>query len=118
MTTFIFSEEDIKRTKKVADIITSSLATHLTIQELAQKVKLPKKKLKYAFKHFYGLGIYSYLQYKRMEKAKELMLAGMPIKLIILEIGYTDEANFNKAFKKVFKQPPIAWKKSQMIRTG
>jgi AraC family transcriptional activator of pyochelin receptor len=110
------TDDDIERAKKVALIITSSLQTHYTIAELSKKVKLPEKKLKYAFKKAFGTGIYSYLQTKRMLKAQELMLEGKPIKLIIPEIGYDSSSNFAKAFRKVFKESPVAWKNSQLQR--
>lgn len=112
------TSEDIERAKKAAVIITTALDIHFTIHELAKKVKLSEKKLKYAFKEEFGVGVYSYLQRQRMLKAKILMLQGQPIKLIIPEIGYENESNFCKAFRKVFKETPVAWKKNQLQRTA
>jgi AraC-like DNA-binding protein len=118
MTAFKLTEKDFEKVHQTAAIITASLATHYTIGELAQKIQMPEKKLKYTFKYVYGLGLYSYLKHKRIEKAKALMLAGEKIKDIIPRIGYTNEGNFSKAFRKVVKELPIAWKKNQLARTG
>lgn len=114
MTAYTFPEKDIEKIHQTASIITASLEKHYTIGELARKVAMPEKKLKYAFKQVYGMGLYSYLRFKRMEKAKELMLAGEKLKHIIPCIGYCNQGNFSKAFRKVVKKQPIAWKKRRL----
>jgi len=113
MAPIIISEEEMDRAKKAALIITQSLHVHCTTRQLARKVKLSEKKLKYAFKQLYGVGAFAYLQQERMARAKELMLEGYAIKLIIPRIGYESESNFCKAFRKIFKETPVAWKKKQ-----
>ena len=116
MAPIIVSEEEMVRARRAALIITQSLDVHLTTRQLAKKVMLSEKKLKYAFKQAYGVGVFTYLQNMRMAKARELMLEGNGIKCIISRIGFENESNFCKAFRKAFKETPVAWKKKQSTK--
>lgn len=118
MVSYTLTEKDLEKIHQTASIITTALEKHYTIGVLARKVGMPEKRLKYGFKHVYGMGLYSYLRFERMEKAKVLMLEGEKIKHIIPRIGYHNEGNFSKAFHKVVKEPPTVWKKAQLGRTG
>lgn len=113
-----WSEEEIDRAKQAAGIISSNLQVHYNIDELSKKVKLPAKKLKSIFKDVFGVGMYTYLKEKRMQRAKALMLEGKPIKLIVPQIGYESESNFCKAFRKTFQETPAGWKRKQGRKTG
>ncbi|PZR18224.1 MAG: hypothetical protein DI539_16605 [Flavobacterium psychrophilum] len=102
----------------VATIIQQSPVTHYTIPELAEKVSLPEKKLKKAFKQVYGMGVYQYLRELRLEKAKQLLLEGRSLQMIIRSIGYKSESHFSKAFTKWCGDTPTNWKKENMLRAG
>ncbi len=107
---FVLTAADTERVKEVALLMQQSLKSHYTIAQWAQKVKLPEKRLKRAFKEVHGAGLYTYLRNLRMEKAKDMLLEDKPIKVIILSVGYKNEGNFSKAFRKVTGQTPRAWK--------
>lgn len=110
--------QDVAKIEQAAALISSSLDKHYTIIEIAKAVQLPEKRLKYAFKQQMGQGLYGYLQRQRMEHAKALMLEGIKIKHIVPLVGYANEANFSKAFKKVFKELPTQWRKGILSKTG
>lgn len=112
MKVFVLTEADITRVKQIALLIQHSLKSHLTIAQWADKVKLPEKRLKRAFKEVHGMGLYSYLRQLRMEKAKDMLREDKPIKAIISTIGYKNEGNFSKAFRKVTGVSPTAWKEN------
>jgi AraC-like DNA-binding protein len=112
MKVFELTEVDIDRVNQVALLIRYSLKSHYTIAHWADKVKLPEKRLKQAFKEVHGMGLYSYLRQLRMEKAKEMLREDKPIKAIISVIGYKNEGNFSKAFRKVTGKTPTAWKEN------
>jgi AraC-like DNA-binding protein len=92
--------------------------SHFPISQLAEKVKLPEKRLKAVFKQLYGQGLYAYLRQLRMEKAKVLLLEGKPIKVIIHAIGYENESNFCKAFRKTHNESPRKWKRRELKKVG
>lgn len=112
MKVFELSEVDIARVNQVALLIQHSIKSHYTIAEWAEKVKLPEKRLKRAFKEVHKTGLYSYLRHLRMEKAKLMLREDKPIKAIISAIGYKNEGNFSKAFRKVTGVSPTAWKEN------
>ena len=89
-----------------------SLKTHHTIGQWAKRMKLPEKRLKRAFKQVHGKGLYTYLRNLRMEKAMAMLREDEPIKAIISTIGYKNEGNFSKAFRKVIGIPPGEWKEN------
>ncbi|MBO9565796.1 MAG: helix-turn-helix transcriptional regulator [Niastella sp.] len=101
-----------------ATIIQQSTATHFTIPQLAEKVMLPEKKLKMAFRQTFGMGLYQYLRELRMEKAKQLLLEGRSLKMIIKSIGYKSESHFSKTFSKWYGESPNNWKKANMLKAG
>ena len=109
---------DIERAQHAALIMEQCSRSHFTISELAVKVMLPEKRLKITFKHLYGRGLYAYLRYVRMQKAKLLLLEYKPIKAIILIIGYDNESNFCKAFRREFNESPTAWRRKQFKKAG
>jgi len=109
---------DLERARKAASIMKQCPKSHFTISQLAEKVMLPEKRLKAVFKQLYGLGLYAYLRQVRMEKAKELLLEGKPIKVIIHTIGYENESNFCKAFRSKFNESPREWRKEQWAKTA
>jgi AraC-like DNA-binding protein len=105
---------DVERAKHAALIMEQCPRSHFPISQMAQKVKLPEKRLKAVFKQLYGMGLYAYLRQQRMEKAKELLMEGKSIKVIIYAIGYENESNFCKAFRKVHHESPLQWRKNEL----
>jgi AraC-like DNA-binding protein len=112
MKVFVLTESDIIRVKQVALLMQQSLKSHHTIAQWAEHIRMPEKKLKRAFKEVHGKGLYSYLRDLRMEQAKLLLQEDKPIKAIISTIGYKNEGNFSKAFRKVTGVSPSTWKEN------
>ena len=110
MTVLVLTAVDIERMHQAAAMMRLSLKSHFTIPQWAKKLNFPEKRLKRAFKKVHGTGLYAYLRQARMEKAKLMLRKDEPIKAIILTIGYTNEGNFSKAFRKVAGESPSAWK--------
>jgi len=112
MTQIHLSNNDISRVQEADAIIRQSIKTHFTIAELAQKVGLPEKRLKKIFKQVYGLGLYAHLRTLRLQRARQLLMEGVAIRVIIREIGYKSESHFSIAFTKFFGQTPASFRKN------
>ena len=112
------SDRDLVKMSQAVALITASLKEHYTIGTIAKKIEMPEKKLKYAFMQIHGVGVFTYLRHRRLEKAKALMLQGIKIKDIVPQVGYSNETNFSKAFRKVFKELPAEWRKRTLGKTG
>lgn len=113
-----FTAADRSGAWKATLIMEQSPRSHFPISQLAAMVNLPEKKLKAVFKFVYGMGLYAYLRQVRMDRAREMLLEGKPIKVIIHVIGYENESNFCKAFRKVHQESPNKWRKRQLKKTG
>lgn len=110
MKVYEITDMDVEQVNQVAVMIRTNIKSHYTIAQWAKKVKMPEKRLKRAFKEIHGRGLYTYLRELRIEKAKEMLQADKPLKQIILVIGYKNEGNFSKAFRKVAGETPSAWR--------
>jgi AraC-like DNA-binding protein len=108
---------DQAQIKLVAAFIEQSIYTHYTIQQLSRKFKLNEKALKAGFRKEYGMGIYAYLKHRRMQRAKEMLLAGTSLKTITEAMGYQHEANFCRAFSDIVKTTPMAWRRQHVRDT-
>ncbi len=58
------------------------------------------------FKRKYGYGIKEYITKTRMERTETLLQAGHNVGETAYMVGYRDEFNFSKAFKKYYGTPP------------
>ena len=111
------SHQDLEKVLDAARIIENNLKYHHRIPELAEKLLINKNKLKEDFKTVYGMGPYAFLLQKRLEKAKALLMADVPIRSIALSVGfvgYHAETNFIKFFKKATHVTPAAWRREQI----
>jgi AraC-like DNA-binding protein len=90
---------------KVRDMILENIQEHYSIAELAKKARIDQYRLKVFFKKEYGTGPYEFLLHARLEKAKELIEAGMPMKQAAPLAGYRT-TSFITAFKRKYGYPP------------
>ncbi|MBE5733393.1 MAG: helix-turn-helix transcriptional regulator, partial [Clostridiales bacterium] len=58
------------------------------------------------FKNHLGVGIKEYIIKTRMEHAQILLKQGYSVNKTSLAVGYKDQTNFSKAYKKHFGVPP------------
>ena len=60
-------------------------------------------KLKKRFKEVYGMKLYEFYNYNRLQKARTMLESGeASVKEAALRIGFANLSNFSKAFKKEF----------------
>ena len=58
-----------------------------------------------------------YIDRKRFEESKRLLAAtALPVKAIVERVGYTDEANFSRKFKKYEGVTPTQYRAMQKYR--
>ncbi|MET0466165.1 MAG: AraC family transcriptional regulator [Chitinophagaceae bacterium] len=101
------SSEDKLRMLRAKELIESNLSSPCSIIDLAQLVGTNDCYLKKQFKQAFGTTIYGYLQQKRMEKAKALLLEGTKkMTEIARSVGYKHASHFSTAFKKHFGYQP------------
>lgn len=90
---------------KVRNMILENILEHHSIADLAKKAKIDLYRLKFFFKNEFGVGPYEFLLNARLEKAKQLMEEGMPMKQAAPLAGYRT-TSFITAFKRKFGYSP------------
>jgi AraC family transcriptional regulator len=103
---------DARRLKRAMDLLDSRFAEDLSLEDIARDVAMSKFHLIRQFKLSTGLSPYQYLLKRRLERAKTLLLQGsLPIGQIALAVGFGDQSQFNKHFKREFGTTPAALRK-------
>ncbi len=106
-----FSGDSSNKAHAARKILGDNIATDISVEELAERVKLNRTTLQRIFKQMYGVTIFEYRTQVRMQESKNLLLDD---KLSITEIagncGYSNASKFSAAFKKHFGVTPTEWK--------
>jgi AraC-like DNA-binding protein len=84
------------------------------LDELASEAGLSRSSLAERFVHFVGMPPMHYLARWRMQLASNLLSSGSgSVAEIAFEVGYTSEAAFSRAFKKMVGLAPGLWREAQ-----
>ncbi|GGH57772.1 hypothetical protein GCM10008014_29720 [Paenibacillus silvae] len=108
---------DVKQAiSKSQEFISMNLSENLTLQTCAQSVHLSPSYFANAFKKETGMTLIQYITKLRMEKAKELLVAGVQVQEICQMLGYEDRPYFSGLFKKYCGMTPTHFR--QMYENG
>jgi AraC family transcriptional regulator len=94
------------------ELIQDCHAEDLRIRQVANSVGVHPTHLARAFRSFLGCTPGDLLRGRRLEKAAELLLStDISIAEIALEGGYSDQAQFTKAFRQMYGTPPGSYRR-------
>lgn len=94
--------------KRLLSILDTSLTSVPSLDELSTLIGMSKGQLSKTFKLSYGMNLTDYVSQKRLMKAKELVNEGkLSVLQIALEVGYTNQSSFGRAYKKYYGYPPL-----------
>ena len=80
------------------------------LDALCKMSGLNRKKITQGFKRLFGKTIFEYIQFRRIETAKQLLLVQNPnMALIAEQVGYQYQSNFTKAFKQQLGYSPKSY---------
>lgn len=97
---------------RVIDYINAHYHEPLSLDTLAERFFVSKYHLSHEFTRQMGIGIYQYIQKKRLLIARQLMAQGQrPVEVYAL-CGFGDYAAFFRAFRKVYGLSPRAYVQS------
>jgi AraC-like DNA-binding protein len=85
----------------------------LSVEQLSELFAFERSYLFRIFKARFGIGVKEYLTSVRMERAIGFLSDGHSVSECAALVGYGDEFNFSKAFKKKFGASPNQYKKKQ-----
>ncbi len=87
-------------------------ARQWTVDALAKQVGLSRARLAERFRHFLGMSPIAYLTDWRMRLGSEaLQRTEKSVLEVALDVGYSSEAAFNRAFKRAYNTPPAQFRR-------
>jgi len=104
---FLSDETNLKKIKQAKEYIIKNMSEPPSLQELADVVGLPLKKLKSGFKTLYDNSVYGYLLDYKLESSRKILDSNQyNINEVSAEIGYSTPSHFIAAFKKKYGITP------------
>lgn len=101
-----------KRLQRVLDFIDLNLEDKITLKALASEACLSADRLRHLFKEVFQVSIKSYCKRARIERAKRLLQDfNLTISEIAYRVGYSEQQNFTRDFKKLMHQTPSRFRK-------
>ena len=98
---------------KIKSYIDYNYMKSLSVENLSELFNFERSYLFRIFKARFGIGVKEYLTNVRMERATGFLSEGHSVSECASLVGYGDEFNFSKAFKKRFGISPSQYKKKQ-----
>src|SRR5260221_11383214 len=102
---------------RAVEYIQDQLDTDLTVSGIAQAVRMSTDHFTRAFKESTGQSPYQYVVDARVKKARELLTTGnFTISEVARQIGFADQSQLTRHFKRVFGLPPKRLLESQKAK--
>jgi AraC family transcriptional regulator of arabinose operon len=99
------------RVKSAIALMESNLKQGLKLNHLSKSVNLSRSRLRHLFKDETGLSPLQYLNYLKMERARELLESSfLSIKEILIEVNLNNSSRFALNFKKAYGLTPSAYR--------
>lgn len=99
--------------RRVADYIESNLAADLSLEELCRVAGMSQYHFARSFKKRFGAPPHAYVQTRRAERARHLVLhSDMALKEIVFSAGFYDQSHMTKSFKRMFDTTPMELRKA------
>ncbi|WP_432468278.1 helix-turn-helix domain-containing protein [Agarivorans sp. Z349TD_8] len=100
--------------QRCQDYIEQNLATHISLQHLANLVDLSPYHFARMFKLSSGQSPHQYLTQRRIARAKLLLTSGdLSLARLAYQLGFSSQAHFSARFKCFTGQSPLAYRRSQ-----
>ncbi len=95
------------RSVSLKEVIESQLYTGIPVSQLAGLCNMSNSTFTRTFKEIYKDSPVNYINNKRLERAKELLLISKaPLSQIAYDLGFNDPGYFSRLFKRKFGVPP------------
>lgn len=99
-----------KRARAAAELVLASPGEHVSTRELGQMIGASERTLQRHFVTETGLSLRTWRAMVQLQKAVELLEAGMTIKAASLNLGYNDTGSFIRLFKRLLGATPTKWR--------
>lgn len=86
--------------KRVREKLMDEMTQPHELESLAEEAGMSRYQLLRAFKNQYGLPPYAYLMDEKIKRSKVMLKAGDSLSDVALSLGFSDQAHFQRQFKK------------------
>jgi AraC-like DNA-binding protein len=91
---------DAERLRRVQNVITARCAESLSLDELAHEAGMSRYHFVRAFGRVVGMTPHAWQLDRRIERARGLLEQGMSLADAALQLGFSDQSHFQRAFKQ------------------
>lgn len=109
----LVKEEQDNPVLKIKEYLESSPQADLSTQALCRRFGISRNRLYRLSRTYFGMPIASYVRYKRLRHAQELIRRGSPLPLAAEQAGFSDYGYFGKLFKRYLGTTPLKAKKQK-----
>lgn len=92
--------------QEVLHYVNDHYTENITVESLHQLFHISSSLLSHKFKEYTGKGVYEYILYRRILRAKELMYSELSLTEIAYQCGFNDYSNFLRVFKRLSGSSP------------
>lgn len=98
--------------KRVLDYIDAFHDQGIKLKDLADVAELSEFHFQRSFKESCGVSPQSYIVNRRIERARERILAGQPLSQVAVACGFSSQSHFTRQFKAGTGMTPAAFRKA------
>jgi AraC family transcriptional regulator len=100
--------------RRAKELLDAHIGGHITLADLARSCELSPRHLTRAFRQSTGMAPHQWLQQRRIEKAKQLLVtSAAPLSAIALDCGFADQSHFTRTFSRVAGVSPGTWRRTK-----
>lgn len=96
---------------EVVHYINEHFTAPIRLEELARHFGVSVSYLSHGFAKYTGRSVYSYVLYRRVQMAKEMIYSEVPLNDIAYQCGFNDYSSFMRSFGKIVGMSPYAYRK-------
>ncbi len=105
--------------ERALDYIDRNLTGELDLSSVAREAAMSPAYFSSLFKKLNGMTLWEYVQSRRIEMAAEMLLStDCSVTQVAMECGYNSISNFNRSFKAITGQSPVAYRKTSRAQAG
>lgn len=111
-----YTNVQVALAKKVEEILTADLRSHIPVRVLAEQLSVSETSLKNYFRGVYGRNISDYLRTMRMDTAARLLTGTtLSIAEISVQVGYAKQGKFAAVFRQQFHMNPLEYRRIKRL---
>lgn len=107
---------DAGRLNRVKAMIAARCAESLTLDELAQDAGMSRYHFLRLFRRYVGMTPHAFQLDQRIQQARQYLDHDMPLAEIALQLGFSDQSHFQRAFKQRVAATPGEYQRSRSMR--